>query len=100
MICPLLQYYNSVHTTSERLNGCSQIRSMWQRYEWLLVAQALRISQWYLLALLRLFSQFIEHGEMFLIGLQLAGSEEEVLCQVSVVESRNGRVVIFGGSDE
>ncbi len=37
---------------------------------------------------------------MFVIGLQLAGSEEEVLCKVSVVESRNGGMIVFACSDK
>ena len=69
MIRPFLQDDNSVHTTSERLNSSSQIRSMWQRDERLLSAQALRISQWYLLALLCLLGQFVERDLVFVIGL-------------------------------
>ena len=73
---------------------------MWQRYEWLLVAQTLRISQWYLVPLLCLFSQFVKCDEMLVIRVQLAGSEEEVLCEISIVESRNGRILGLACSDE
>lgn len=62
MIRPFFQYNDSVHSTSKRLDGGSQIRSMWQRYERLLITQALRISQWYLEALLCLLSQFLKYN--------------------------------------
>ena len=37
---------------------------------------------------------------MFFIGLQLAGSEKQVLCEVAIVECRNNGSFLWGRADK
>ena len=66
---------------------------MGQRNERLFNAKVFGITDWDRLALLCLLGEALEENAAFFVGLKLAGGEEQVLGQISIVESR-GRCFI------
>ena len=79
-----------MHSTPKCFDSSSQISGMTKSDERLFGPQAFRITQGYLFSLLCLLGQILKYGQVFFIGEELAGCEKQVLCEVSVVKSRNG----------
>ena len=87
-------------STSKHLDCMREVCGSWQSHERLLVPQTFGISQWNSLPGLSFLGQACEDGEMILIRLQLAGGEQEVLGQVSIVVGSMSGSLILAMADE
>ena len=78
-----------MHTSSKSFDCFREVCCLGQRDERLFNPQIFGIADWDRLALLCLLGKALEENAAFFVGLKLAGGEEKILGQISIVESRD-----------